>query len=33
MEMHGEQRIPTNQQAVWDGLNDLEVLKACIAGC
>jgi carbon monoxide dehydrogenase subunit G len=33
MEMHGEQRIPTHQQAVWDGLNDLEVLKACIAGC
>jgi carbon monoxide dehydrogenase subunit G len=33
MEMHGEQRIPTHQQAVWDGLNDLDVLKACIAGC
>ncbi len=33
MDMTGEQRIPTGQQAVWDALNDLEVLKACIPGC
>lgn len=33
MEMNGEQRIPTSQQAVWEALNDLDVLKACIAGC
>jgi carbon monoxide dehydrogenase subunit G len=33
MEMTGEQRIPTGQQAVWEALNDLEVLKACIPGC
>lgn len=33
MEMTGEQHIPTGQQAVWEGLNDLEVLKACIPGC
>jgi carbon monoxide dehydrogenase subunit G len=33
MDMNGEQRIPTGQQAVWEALNDLEVLKACIPGC
>jgi len=33
MDMTGEQRIPTGQQAVWEALNDLEVLKACIPGC
>ncbi|MBI3524907.1 MAG: carbon monoxide dehydrogenase subunit G [Betaproteobacteria bacterium] len=33
MDMNGEQRIPTGQQAVWQALNDLEVLKACIPGC
>ena len=33
MDMNGEQRIATNQQAVWEALNDLDVLKACIAGC
>ena len=33
MEINGEQRIPTGQHAVWQALNDLEVLKACIPGC
>jgi carbon monoxide dehydrogenase subunit G len=33
MEMTGEQLIPVPQTEVWRGLNDPEVLKACIAGC
>src|SRR5215467_15558596 len=33
MEMTGEQLIPVPQAKVWRGLNDPEVLKACIAGC
>jgi carbon monoxide dehydrogenase subunit G len=33
MEMTGEQLIPLPQQRVWQGLNDPEVLKACIPGC
>jgi carbon monoxide dehydrogenase subunit G len=33
MEMKGEQRVPATQQQTWDGLNDPEVLKACIPGC
>ena len=33
MEMTGEQLIPVPQQKVWQGLNDPEILKACIAGC
>jgi uncharacterized protein len=33
MEMTGEQIIPVPQQKVWEGLNDPEVLKACIPGC
>jgi carbon monoxide dehydrogenase subunit G len=33
MEMTGEQLIPVPQSEVWRGLNDPEVLKACIAGC
>jgi carbon monoxide dehydrogenase subunit G len=33
MEMTGEQLIPVPQQKVWEGLNDPEVLKACIPGC
>jgi carbon monoxide dehydrogenase subunit G len=33
MEMIGEQLIPVSQDKVWRGLNDPEVLKACIAGC
>lgn len=33
MEMSGEQLIPAQQQAVWNGLNDPEVLKACVPGC
>jgi hypothetical protein len=33
MEMTGEQIIPAAQAEVWRGLNDPEILKACIAGC
>jgi carbon monoxide dehydrogenase subunit G len=33
MEMTGEQLIPVPQEKVWRGLNDPEMLKACIAGC
>ena len=33
MDMTGERRIPAPRQAVWDALNDPEVLKACIQGC
>ena len=33
MEMKGEQLIPAPQQAVWNGLNDPQVLKACVPGC
>mgnify|MGYP003333243933 CR=1 FL=1 len=33
MEMTGEQLIPLAQKDVWRGLNDPEILKACIAGC
>lgn len=33
MEVTGEQLIPVSQQATWNALNDLDVLKACIPGC
>ena len=33
MDMSGEQRIASGQQAVWLALNDPAVLKACIPGC
>ncbi|WP_144182618.1 SRPBCC family protein [Elioraea rosea] len=33
MEMTGERRIPAPRQAVWEALNDPEVLKASIPGC
>lgn len=33
MEMTGEQLIPAAQVEVWRGLNNPEVLKACISGC
>lgn len=33
MDMTGEYRIPASKQAVWDALNDPEVLKASIPGC
>jgi len=33
MEMTGEQIIALPQAQVWEGLNDPEVLKACIPGC
>ena len=33
MEMSGEHAISAPRQAVWDALNDPDVLKACIPGC
>jgi uncharacterized protein len=33
MDMTGEFRIPAPRQRVWEGLNDPEILKQCIAGC
>ncbi|RED50976.1 SRPBCC family protein [Aestuariispira insulae] len=33
MKMAGEELIAIPRQQVWDGLNDPEVLKACIPGC
>jgi uncharacterized protein len=33
MDMTGERRIPAPRQAVWDALNNPEVLKASIPGC
>jgi uncharacterized protein len=33
MDMSGERRLAAPRQAVWEALNDPEVLKACIPGC
>ncbi len=33
MELSGEYLIPAPKQAVWDALNDPEILKQCIPGC
>ncbi len=33
MEISGEQRIAASRQAVWEALNDPEVLKQAIPGC
>lgn len=33
MIMRGEVQLPDPREAVWDKLNDPEVLKACIPGC
>lgn len=33
MELKGERLLPAPIDTVWAGLNDPEVLKACIAGC
>ena len=33
MDMSGSQRIETSREKVWEGLNDPEILKACIPGC
>lgn len=33
MQMSGEYRIPAQRRAVWDALNDPEILKQCIPGC
>ncbi|MEK9968075.1 MAG: carbon monoxide dehydrogenase subunit G [Ferrovibrio sp.] len=33
MELTGEQLIPATRQAVWDAINDPEILRQCITGC
>jgi uncharacterized protein len=33
MKLSGEYRLPLPRTAVWDGLNDPEILKQCIPGC
>ncbi|WP_305987392.1 carbon monoxide dehydrogenase subunit G [Roseibium sp. MMSF_3544] len=33
MDMNGSHRIPAKREAVWEALNDPEILKACIPGC
>jgi uncharacterized protein len=33
MDMTGERRIAAPREAVWNGLNDTEILKASIPGC
>lgn len=33
MEMQGEERIAARRDAVWQCLNDPEILKQCIPGC
>lgn len=33
MQLTGEELIPQPVGTVWDGLNDPQVLKACISGC
>jgi carbon monoxide dehydrogenase subunit G len=33
MELTGEQLIPAPRQAVWNAINDPEILRQCITGC
>lgn len=33
MQLTGEQLIPAPRQAVWDAINDPEILRQCITGC
>jgi len=33
MKLTGEQLIPASVATVWEMINDIEVLKACIPGC
>jgi uncharacterized protein len=33
VDISGEYRIAAPRQAVWEALNDADVLKACIPGC
>jgi carbon monoxide dehydrogenase subunit G len=33
MNLSGEYRIPVSEHDVWDGMNDAELLKRCIAVC
>lgn len=33
MDLTGEERIEAPRQAVWDAMNNVDVLKPCIPGC
>lgn len=33
MDLTGQERIAAPREAVWNALNDIETLKACIPGC
>lgn len=33
MDISGEYRIPASREAVWQALNDPDILKQCIPGC
>ncbi|WOC15741.1 CoxG family protein [Pseudochrobactrum sp. MP213Fo] len=33
MDLTGEERIAAPRQAVWNAMNDVDVLKPCIPGC
>ena len=33
MEMTGSHLVPASREAVWNALNDADVLRACIPGC
>lgn len=33
MDLTGEERIAAPREAVWNALNDIETLQACIPGC
>lgn len=33
MDLTGEERIAAPRQAVWDAMNNVDVLKPCIPGC
>lgn len=33
IQMSGEQFLPIPRSAVWDGINDADVLRDCIPGC
>jgi carbon monoxide dehydrogenase subunit G len=33
LKINGERFVPADRAAVWDALNDPQVLKACIPGC
>lgn len=33
MEMKSERELPWSRQTVWEALNDVDVLRACVPGC